>query len=90
MSLSLSSSIAPHFFYISGLIPRVMAESGLKPAPTEVDSFVEFSGLNWKVMIESDVFWPLTPKKSKKAMELCKSAMATIDTFLQLLKMVQA
>ena len=48
------------------------------------------NGLNWNVMIERDVFWPLTPKKSRKAMELYKSAMATMDTFRQLLKIVHA
>lgn len=67
-----------------------MAPRGLKPAPAEVDSLVEFKGSNWNVMIDSDVFWPLTPKKSKKAMELYKSAIATMETFLQLLKMVHA
>lgn len=49
-----------------------------------------FKGSKVNVIIDMEVFYPLTPKKSRKAIELYKSAIATMDTFLQLRKTVQA
>lgn len=71
-----SSSILP----VSGKVgssPHFLARFGLRPIPAngDVKSFVTdievwLSGVNWNVMIDSDWFCPLTPKKSKKASEL--------------------
>jgi hypothetical protein len=41
-------------------------------------------GSNPNVMIESDWFCPLTPKKSKNEIELWSDAYAISETFLQL------